>query len=801
MPTEYTGSLITAAGGKPRYIIAIGRDVTERKQADEALRQSEEKFRSLAQKSPNMIFINQGGTLVYANNVCEQLTGYTSDELCSPDFDFRRLIAPEYLKVVESSFGAHVRGEEVDTYEYAILSKEGTRTEAILTTKLIDYGGQKAILGIVTDITERKRVEEDREKLIHELRERVKELKGMFAVSKSTREGKTLTEVFHDVLRLIPPACQYPEITRARICFDGREYISEPFVDTEWKLSADIVASGKRRGTVEVYCLEERPELDEGPFLKEERSLIDAIAVAVSETVERKQADEEILSLAKFPSENPNPVVRISGQGEILFGNKASSLLLNAWQGREGQLLSERWRQFVADTLRDGKTREVDICAGGGVFSVTVAPMTDSNYVNVYGLDITDRKQAEEALKRAHDELEERVRERTAELLAANRQLRAEVAERKQAEQALRESEERYRMLVETMNEGLVVVDEDLRFTFVNDALCQMVGYAGEELIGRPAAMFLNDENRAIVEQGLQSRREGDRGSYEIAFTPRDGQERFALVSPRPVLDEAGRFQGSFAVVTDLTDRKRAEESLRRAERLASIGTLAAGVAHEINNPLGAIVLSAETALASEGQPPSEELLERSLNNIHASALRCRQIVKNVLQFARAETCEKWSGDLGEVIRRAHELTQKLAAAAGVAVRLELGDDLPELEMNPMEMEQVLVNLITNAVQASETGSCVTVRTTRLAPDSVQVLVEDQGCGMTKQQLRRIFDPFHTTRQRRGGIGLGLSITYGIVGEHGGTIQAESTRGKGTTMRVTLPIGRDMAQARQDRSS
>lgn len=141
------------------HVLAVMQDITERKRAEEALRESEEKFRSLAEQLPNMIFINRGGRVVYANKKCEEIMGYTREEFYADDFDFLSLTAPEYVELVKANYARHMRGEEVPPYEYALVTKDGKRIAAILSTKLIDYEGEKSILGIITDITERKQIE------------------------------------------------------------------------------------------------------------------------------------------------------------------------------------------------------------------------------------------------------------------------------------------------------------------------------------------------------------------------------------------------------------------------------------------------------------------------------------------------------------------------------------------------------------------------------------------------------------------------------------------------------------------
>jgi PAS domain S-box-containing protein len=237
----------------------------------------------------------------------------------------------------------------------------------------------------------------------------------------------------------------------------------------------------------------------------------------------------------------------------------------------------------------------------------------------------------------------------------------------------------------------------------------------------------------------------------------------------------------------EMIARKETEAAFRRAEKLASIGTLAAGIAHEINNPLGSILMAADNALYSVEHP--EELADAvgALVDIKDEAKRAGKIVKTVLQFAQKDESQRELHDMGSIVRRACKICFDIASERGVVINADIPKDLPATKMNPSEMEQVFVNLISNAIEASETDQSVTIRF-HVKVNVLEVTVVDNGCGMTKEQIRRIFDPFFTTRQTEGGTGLGLSLAHTIVRHHEGTINVSSEPGAGTQFSVSLPV-------------
>lgn len=230
-----------------------------------------------------------------------------------------------------------------------------------------------------------------------------------------------------------------------------------------------------------------------------------------------------------------------------------------------------------------------------------------------------------------------------------------------------------------------------------------------------------------------------------------------------------------------------AQEGLRRAERLASIGTLAAGIAHEVNNPINSILMTAETLLEVPGRLEDPDRLRKDLEIIVDEAERCGGIVQNVLDFARENGAEKSSQELNALVRRAVELVDTYAQQMGVRVTLDLAEDLPPLYLNAMEIEQVVVHLVQNAIEVGGQDLNVSVRTSR-RNGHVRLVVDDDGPGMRSDFRRHVFDPFFTSRRSSGGTGLGLSVVHAIVREHDGSIHVESAPGEGSRFVIDFPV-------------
>lgn len=356
------------------------------------------------------------------------------------------------------------------------------------------------------------------------LRERVKELTCLYnLVQLAERPGITLEDIFQGTVELLPLAWQYPEITAGRIVLDGRSYMTANFEEGTHELSSDIMVNDKRRGAIDVVYTEEKPELDEGPFLKEERNLINAVARQISFIVERRQADD---------------------------------------------------------------------------------------------------------------------------------------------------------------------------------------------------------------------------------------------------------------------DKLRLQDQLRHADRLATIGQLAAGVSHELNEPLGNILAFAQLAQKEAGLP---EQAAQDLEKIITTSLHAREIVKKLMLFARQTPPRKIPVNLNTIVEEGLYFLESRCSKNGVTIVRQLSDELPEITADPSQLNQVLVNLVVNAIQAMPTGGSLTI-TTRACDNHIVLGIEDNGIGMGEDVLKQIFIPFFTTKDINEGTGLGLPVVHGIINSHGGTIDVESTPGRGSRFEIQLPI-------------
>jgi len=419
---------------------------------------------------------------------------------------------------------------------------------------------------------------------------------------------------------------------------------------------------------------------------------------------------------------------------------------------------------------RQVPTHEIEVINREGVsrpVEVDVIRVVDGSKpaIMVQLHDITERKRLEQQLHRYSEELETKVRERTLEIEATKQYLEN---------------------LLENANDVIYTLDAEQRFTYVNNKI-EVWGYQKEDLLGRPYLSLLSKRHRG---RRLKSTLDiGAKQVYEVEVVTKSGEVRMATVSVSPLADPEGRILGVLGIARDITATKKLEQQMLNSEKLASVGKLAAGVAHEVNNPLAGILNCLYNLRKGTLSP---ERQAEYLFSMEDGLRRVQKIVRQLLEFSQQHEPELSPTSLNEVIERVLVLTNHAFTAHQIRLDQDLYAALPVLMLDRHMFEQVLMNLILNAVQAIRGGGVITIRT-KQSGDRCAIEIEDTGCGIPSSVLPRIFDPFFTTKGTGEGTGLGLSVSLGIVERHGGTIQVDSEVGKGSMFTVWLPMTRDQA--------
>jgi two-component system cell cycle sensor histidine kinase/response regulator CckA len=374
----------------------------------------------------------------------------------------------------------------------------------------------------------------------------------------------------------------------------------------------------------------------------------------------------------------------------------------------------------------------------------------------------------------------------------------------KQAEEALRKSEEQYRQIVETATDGILKIDDGGRIVFVNGRFAEMLGHEPREMVGTSVFAFMSAEAKAIAAPALDRRPE-PKDALDTTFRRKDGTDISVNLVSTTLLDGEGRHVGHLVVVRDVTERNKLQSQLMVSDRMASVGTLAAGVAHEINNPLAAVIgnlefitdglermSAADSAPASPGRSDArlQKEIKESLADAREAAQRVRFIVGDLKIFSRAPNDEpKGPVDVKAIMESSLRMAwNEIRHRAHVVKNY---GPVPCVEGNQARLGQVFLNLLVNAAQALQEGRAEhnEVRvSTRLDGQRVVVEVSDTGGGIPPAVIGRIFDAFFTTKAVGVGTGLGLAICQRIVTDMGGELTVQSEVGKGTTFRVALPI-------------
>ncbi len=603
-------------------------------------------------------------------------------------------------------------------------------------------------------VLEYEQKENEKTQLLHELGKRNKELRCLFGLSRIIEQDRvSIDELCRGVVDLILPAWQYPEITCARLILEDREFRSDNFKVTWWRQSADLRLLGKKIGEIEVYYLEEKPEIDEGPFLQEERNLIEAIAERLGRVIERMSALQEIETLARFPGENANPVLRIAEEGTVLYGNAASLPVLKSWGCGAGQPIPGNWQRLIRRALSCGQVEQVEMEYCDRTYSLTLAPVVEADYVNVYGMDITQRKQAENEIKLAN---------------------------------------QFYLSVMNGMMSGVWVTDKNDIIEYANKSEERITGIVAEKMIGSQVFQVFPERITDNFTAAYQKvKKELKPFYYEEVFAfVSSGRKSYqsGWLIPRIV---NGEYDGLICTVEDVTEHKLAEEALKESEhkllhaqKMEAVGRLAGGIAHDFNNLLTAMIGYCDlTLLESDLREP----VKANISEIRSAAERAASLTQQLLAFSRRQVLEPRIINLNSLITNLENMLRRLIGE-DVLLTTNLSHDEVIISADPGQIEQVIMNLVVNARDAMPDIGKLVIETRVVALDEnycskhpdihpgsyVLLTVSDTGHGMSEETQKRNFE---------------LLITDVIMPNMNGRVLAENIKNRIPEMKVLYVSG------------
>jgi PAS domain S-box-containing protein len=414
------------------------------------------------------------------------------------------------------------------------------------------------------------------------------------------------------------------------------------------------------------------------------------------------------------------------------------------------------------------------------------------------------REAAERDLKKKNLEIEGIVAQRTEELLESNRKLVREIEERMHIAAALKENEEKYRELVEDMNDVIFSTDEKGILTYISPVARTMLGYEPEELLDKSIGDIVHPDEAKMLSDQLPKRREGDTRPIEYRLRARTNDYVWVRSSSRAVHRE-GAFVGIRGILTDISEKRKLEEQIRRSHKMEAVTTLSGGIAHEFNNLLASILGNTELAMMDIGPGHSgQEFLEKSV----AAIDRAKTVVKELLSFSRRSQVERKPINLAEIVLDELERLE-MSLPDSIVLEKDTEEDVDAIFGDAAQIGQVVVNLWENAVEAMAEGGgnlVMEVKQASLSPtqidfdpdmipgEYIRLTVRDSGTGIRAENIGRLFDPYYTTKDFSLGGGLGLAVVHGIVKRHRGGIRVTSVPGKGACFDVFFPTPETMAE-------
>lgn len=760
-------------------------------------------FDTLAQHANDIVLLmDEAGRLREVNDKAVSSYGYSREEFLALNVkDLRALetqaILPRQMQEVADRDGL--------VFETIHVRKNGSRFPAEVSARVIKVGGKRFIQSIVRDITQRKHIEADlREReaqyrsLFENLREAIisLDMNGQVQLANPAAAMMLNYESPHAMLGLSAADVFLKRAQAKAVC---GELLAKGYVEN---FETTLL---KRDGKSRIHILG-------SATLQRNKHHFQHIETIFTNVTERKEAEEkvrterdraqqylDVAGVMIVVLDREGNVVQINRKGCEILGYKEAEIVGNRWFNAvfpeyHREEIYSAFQKLIAGEIETVEYVEnVVVCRGG-----------EQRMIAWHNAVIRDKDgQVQFTLGSGED-----------------------ITERKQAEQALRASEARLTHAQRIAHLGSWEIDLKNHKTYWSEEMFRIMGF-NSQAVAPSREIFLSrvhpddcERVERAIAQALTSKAPYD---IEYRIVRPTGEERLLRSQDTVFFDDQGQPTVMTGVVQDITKRRCAEAQIRQqelqliqADKMAALGTLVSGIAHEINNPNNLILINAQLLADAwtdvrkiieeydwqledqliAGLPAAEMCtnLPMLINDVYEGALRIQKIVANLKDFVRpGENALCAELDLNEVIRRALDLLSHSIKKRMANLQLDLTADLPPILGDFQQIEQVVVNLLINALEAlPEEKSCRITVATHLnqAEDCVELEIKDEGIGISKEHLSRIFEPFFTTKQQQGGTGLGLFITYKLVNAHHGTLVLESEPEKGTVARVKLPIKR-----------
>ena len=775
--------------GSP-HILSVSRDISDRRRAEERLRESEEKYRILVENAVEAIFIIQDGIMKFVNAETAKIFGYSKEDLVSRPFtDF---IHPEDRELVLNRYLDRQHGKEAPSrYPFRLLDASGEKRWVEVNAVFVEWEGKPATLNFMNDITARKRVEDSLRKSDERYRilaanasdiiwsvnmdlkvtyvsPAVERLKGW-----TREERKALT-----VQEIMPPA-SLEKVMKIL----GDELAAEGSPDADPKRTLTVELEMYRKDGTSFWA-----EV-KASFLRDEEGRPAGIMGITRDITERKQAEEALKqSEAKFRAivENTHDgILFTDAQGGILYRSPSYQAITG--YTNEERLGRPSFEMLHPDDMEEaGRIWRKMLGHPGILLEVQYRTRHEDGtwrWVETHIQNLLDNPNVQAVFMTTRD-----------------------VTERKQAEEALRKSEALLRSVFKVAPIGLCVMENRV-FRNVNKAWYENLGYSESEIIGHtPRIVYESEEEYERVGQKLFANLWKDGlASVQTTHKNKNGEIRDVILTAVPLSSPDGYPEMDIVTVEDITSHKRLEERLQRAEKMEALGTLAGGVAHDLNNVMGIVTGYAELLLHTiEKSNP----LRPQLANIMEAGRRASAIVQDLLTMARRGVYNRRVLNLNKIVSdclKSPEFEKLSTYHPAVKINMELEPDVLNISGSPVHLSKSLFNLISNASEAMPNGGAVTVRTGNKymempvqgydqieEGDYVVLSVCDTGEGIPQADLKRIFEPFYTKKvMGRSGTGLGLAVVWGTVKDHNGYINVQSEQGKGSTFTLYFPVTRD----------